>query len=121
MDKMKIEPAQFNPQDAIKLIGCDPIQAAFNQATGTAHSFFSDDGELLGCGGVREFGVGEAWLIVSPKVKGQMKKTLIETTTFTIDQIIRQSRLWKLFAEGHGNFLEHVGFKKREAFIWEAS
>lgn len=113
----------YSPKDALKLIECSPIQANFNQIAGPANSFFSEDGELLACGGVREFGVGEAWLMCSDKVKGSMKKTLLETTAFVIDKYIRENRYWKLYAdsENNGNFLKHVGFKPIQTFVWEAS
>ena len=122
MVKLIVTPKQYSPQDAIDLIQCTPLQANFNQATGTAYSFFSEKEELLACGGVREFGVGEAWLIASPDVKGKMKKTLLQTTASVIDKIIRDGRMWRLWAdsEHNGNFLHHVGFKKAEAFKWEA-
>jgi len=119
--KLIIQPQQFHPQDAIQLTGCTPEQAAFNQATGPAYSFFDGD-ELLACGGARTYGVGEAWLMVSEKVRGEMKKTLIETTAHVIDKIVREQSLWRLWAntDRSENFLRHIGFKKVDAFKWEA-
>ncbi len=112
----------YSPEDAIRLMGCTPEQAAFNVATGPAYSFFTEGGELVGCGGVRIYGVGEAWLITGDKAKGEMKKTLLQTTANTMDKIVRDERLWTLIADSakNGNFLEHIGFKKIEAYKWEA-
>lgn len=120
---MIVQPKPYSPQDAIELIGCNPTQANFNQIAGPANSFFSEDGKLLACGGAREFGAAEVWLMVAPEVKGGMKKTLLETTAFVIDKYIRENRYWKLYAdsENNGNFLKHVGFKPIQTFVWEAT
>ncbi len=118
---MILEPTPFHPQDAIDLIDCSSAQASFNQMAGPAYSYRDEDGKLLACGGAR-LGSGEAWLMVRDEVKGGMRKTLLESTKHAMDKIIRERGLWKLFADSkdNGNFLEHVGFREIQAFIWEA-
>lgn len=110
----------YNPDDSIKICGDErkrPL-ANLNQSSGPAFSIFEDD-ELLGCGGVRIYGMGEAWCTFTRYAKTQKKMTILKATRQQLDLIIREHKLWRLFAESEFNstFLKHLGFEKKDLFV----
>lgn len=91
--------------------------ARLNAETGTAQSYFID-GDLVACGGIRMAGLGEAWLVAKPDLLTGHKKTLFKETKREI-QSAQQQGVWCLFASNKisANFLEHLGFRKKEMYL----
>ena len=87
--------------------------AHLNICTGVAETYFDDDGELFGVGGIRYIGLGEAWLITLPNKR---KPYLFRTATENFKRIRDSKNLWRIFAESKvsENFLSHLGFKKQD-------
>lgn len=119
-----IEPRPYRMEDALQLL-TDPNDIAWaklNEVAGTGKTFVKD-GKVLGCGGVRNCGVGEAWAIISPDAKG-MKKELLRLTRDNFEEMIKTLNLWQVFATTkdispqQANFLEHLGFEKSECYVY---
>ena len=92
-----------------------------NIVTGVAETY-REDGEIVGVGGIRHIGIGEAWFLTLPKNRGK-KFAICPETEATIkllrdvsENFIRvrdEQGLWRVFAESKisENFLKHLGFK----------
>jgi hypothetical protein len=110
----------YNPEDAIKLCGDESKrpQANLNQSAGPAYSFYEDK-KLICCGGVRIYGVGEAWLLTTDENRRNHAKTIMRVSKEQLDKVIRENSLWRLWAETKvsENFLEHLGFEPMKAFV----
>ena len=110
----------YHPKDAIAICGDETKwpQANLNQSSGPAFSLF-EDGTLLGCGGVRVYGVGEPWCMFTKEARTNKKTTILKATKQQLDIMCREHKLWRLFAETtvSESFLEHLGFKKQELFV----
>lgn len=115
-----IEVRGFNPKDAIAIMGCSELQASINQNAGEARSYFYQ-GKLVACGGVREYGVGEPWLIIDAETARKNATLLIRALRDQMDAIVRQQKLWRMFAETktNGTLLKHLGFEEKPAFFWQ--
>lgn len=87
--------------------------AHLNICTGTAETFFDDDNEMIGVGGIRFVGIGEAWMITLPTKR---KPFLLRQAAETFNRIKDDKNLWRIFAESRVNehFLRHLGFKKQD-------
>ena len=96
--------------------------ANLNILAGTAESFF-EDGRLVGVGGIRYTGIGEAWLITPPDIRGRGLSLLREARrVFT--ETCDERCLRRCYAESKisDNFLKHIGFKSHpKGFIWDRS
>lgn len=110
----------YHPRDAIEICGDESKrpEANINQSSGPAYSLF-EDGKLLGCGGVRIYGIGEPWCMFTEKAKKENRKTILRSTREQLESIVREHKLWRLFAEAQisENFLEHLGFKIRKVLV----
>lgn len=87
--------------------------AHVNICTGVAETYYDDDGELFGVGGIRFVGLGEAWLITLPNKR---KPYLLRTAAENFKRIRDSKNLWRIFAESKvsEHFLQHLGFKKQD-------
>ena len=94
--------------------------ANVNIVTGEAKSFF-DDGILIGIGGIRHIGLGEAWMITPPKTREEKSLWLLRETRNTFTKIRDENNLWRVFATSKisENFLRHLDFKEQKGvLIW---
>jgi hypothetical protein len=94
--------------------------ANMNIITGTAESFF-EDGQLVGVGGIRFAGIGEAWMIVPPDIRDKRKLSLLRETKNTFIRTRDEKNLWRCFAESKisDNFLKHIGFEPNpKGLVW---
>ena len=94
--------------------------ANVNMCTGTAESFFDEEGKLFAVGGVRYVGLGEMWMALTPEAR---KPSILKITARTMERLVKENHLWRCFAETRisGNFLEHLGMKKQDMYIWTRS
>ena len=94
--------------------------ANVNIITGTAESFY-ENGRLVGVGGIRHIGVGEAWMITPPDVRGKRSLSLFRKTKETFTKTRDDLNLWRCFAESKisDNFLNHLGFEPNpKGLVW---
>jgi len=99
------------------------IMAHLNICTGTAETFFDDQGRVFGVGGIRFVGMGEAWFITPPESR-DMKLSLFREVSQQFKRIRDEKNLWRVFSESHisENFLRHLGFEKQEGIhVWNRS
>ena len=91
--------------------------AHVNICTGTAESFFDEEGRLFGVGGIRYLGLGEGWFITNPEYR---TPALLRLVTENFTRIIHDKNLWRVFAETRisPNFLRHLNFEKNEMYIF---
>lgn len=84
---------------------------------GTAQSYFYK-GQLVAVGGITSIGIGEAWLVAKPDILVENKKSLFKETKREIKDAQEQG-LWMIVANAKisSNFLEHLGFKQKTAYI----
>ncbi len=119
-----IEIKRYRAEDALQLL-TEPADIAFAKLNEVAGPGFTGmkDGKVLGCGGIRTFGVGSAWAVFSPEAKGT-KKDLLRLTRDNFNEIIESLKLWQVFATTkdispqQANFLEHLGFEKSECYVY---
>lgn len=94
--------------------------ANVNIITGTAQSFF-DNGRLVGVGGIRYVGLGEAWMITPPKIREKDGLVLVKEAQETFIKMRDDKNLWRVFAEDtiSETFLKRLGFKEyTNGFVW---
>ena len=94
------------------------LLANLNICSGTAETFFDDNGEIYGVGGIRYIGLGEAWFITKPENR---KPVLLRTAIDVFRRIREDEGLWRIFASSRisENFLRHSGFQKDDTiFTW---
>lgn len=100
-----------------------------NIKTGPAESFRDEDGRLIGVGGIRIAGVGEAWLITLKEirchpdhaVRKQKFAEFLRITQTTMKRLCDEHKLWRVYAEGKlsTTFLERLGFERTDkALVW---
>jgi hypothetical protein len=110
----------YHPDDAIAICGDESKRqyANLNQSAGPAYSLFLGS-KLLGCGGVRIYGIGEAWCMFTDDAIKNNKKTILRASQEQMEIMVRENKLWRLFAETkvNENFLEHLGFKKATILV----
>ena len=95
--------------------------ANLNILTGTAESFF-EDGRLVGVGGIRYVGLGDAWLITPPDIRNRGLSLLREARrvfTETCDEhnlrrVVATSKISE-------TFLKHLGFMEpdNKILVWD--
>jgi len=111
-------------EDALELLTEpeDIAWAKLNEVAGTGLTWMKD-GKVLGCGGIRNCGVGEAWAVFSPEAK-EGKKDLLKLSRANFEEMIKKLNLWQVFATikdispQQANFLEHLGFVKSECYVY---
>jgi hypothetical protein len=94
--------------------------ATINIIMGTAQSFWSG-GRLVGVGGIRFVGLGEAWMVAAPQVREQRSKSLLKEARRTFEQNRDDHNLWRVFAENKlsDTFLKHLGFQVYpQGYVW---
>jgi len=97
------------------------FMAQLNISTGVAESYFDSKGELFAVGGVRYCGIGEAWVLSTPKARQSNTLTLFKNTAANLKLLRDNLNLIKVYADGDisNNFLEHLGFKKaNNTLLW---
>jgi hypothetical protein len=120
IEQDRITVKKFNPEDLI-YTGESIETARQNQVMGPAYSYFLDN-KFVGCGGVRIRGVAEAWAKYTPEAMEHLSGVLLHSRT-VLDQIIRDQKLWRIWAEmnvdddRHRTFLKHMNFREIEAFV----
>ncbi len=103
--------------------------AYFNQTAGPAFTGFLDKSPII-CGGLRIFGVAEAWAYVSPKLQSDRlsaRITILRQMLERFEELQREHNLWRIWADinkGDGinvasemqreDLLRFLGFKKNE-------
>lgn len=89
-----------------------------NSQCGTAESFYMD-GKLIGIGGVRYIGLGEAWMACMPEMKTEKKLTLLKESRNYIIETKHELKLWRIFAESKisKNFLKHLDFEPADMLV----
>jgi len=97
MSEIKI--VKFAVEDFCKITGNnDMIDAArLNQIAGPCYTAIQG-GKILGCGGVRVSGVGEAWALYSEEAK-ETKLSLLKETRNWLGVIIRNHALQRIWSE----------------------
>jgi hypothetical protein len=124
-----IEIVKFSVEDAIAISGSAEFANAFrlNQQTGPCYTALYREkeggkGEIVGCGGVRVDGVGEAWALYSDKAKG-MKISLLKETRQWLEIIMRNQALYRIWSEcplpQNERFINCKGlrFRKLDAYL----
>jgi len=94
--------------------------ANVNIITGSAKSYF-EDGRLIGVGGIRFIGIGEAWLITPPAIRSERGLSLFNDTEKLFVKMIDDNNLWRVFAESKisETFLKRMGFKCHpQGYVW---
>ena len=91
--------------------------AQLRVGTGTAQGYYDGD-KLVAVGGIQYIGLGEAWLVTVPKIKTDMKKTLLREARNTLREDKKKLKLWRVFASSKisENFLKHLGFHKENVY-----
>lgn len=89
--------------------------AWLNCTAGVANTYI-EDGIIVGVGGVRYIGVGEAWMLTPPTIRDDRKFSLLRHTKKSFKEICSKCNLWRVFAtsEISESFLRHLGFKATE-------
>ena len=120
-----IETKPFEVDHATEILS-DPDDirwARINFAAGPGFTLLQD-GKVMGCGGVRTCGCGEAWATFSPEAKRSVRKSMFEQTKAGLLQIMDSEKLWHVVAGSAGltdeqaNFLEHLGFVRSECYVY---
>ncbi len=117
----EIKIVKFSVEDMIKILGStEKVDVArFNQIAGPCFTAVQGK-EILGCGGVRFEGVGEAWSLYSDKAK-EMKLSLLKHTRIWLDIIMRKEGLHRIWSEcpdpPNENFIKHLQFRKLDAYL----
>lgn len=87
--------------------------ARLNQISGPAFTVSDEKGKVLACGGIRTIGIAEAWALLGDIKKN--KRQVFETCSNYLEQMIRQERVWRVFAEAETpesvRLLSHLGFR----------
>ncbi len=103
--------------------------AEVNLQTGCAEAFFWPNGKLVGVGGIRYKGVGEAWMITPRDIQSHPDHTrrqaqfldLLDVTKTNMQRMADENDLWQLYATGtlSTKFLEQIGFKRQDkTLVW---
>ncbi len=86
-----------------------------------AAKYFYDKGRLVGVGGIKYVGVGEAWMISYPEIRSEHGLALVKQAQETFIGMRDEKNLWQVFAESRisENFLKRLGFKQNpKGFVW---
>ncbi len=100
-----------------------PAQKTFlanlNINSGVAEAY-EKDGQIIGVGGIRYVGLGEAWCMATPMLRRD-KFQLFRLASNNFKKIVRDKNLWRVFANNtiSENFIKHLGFAKSDnTLIW---
>ncbi len=116
-----IKIVKFSAEDFQRITGSNDMidSARLNQTAGPCYTAIQGK-EVLGCGGVRILGVGEAWALYSDKAK-EMKLSLLKETREWLETIIRNHAMQRIWSEPpipcNQNFIEHLKFTKIQAYL----
>lgn len=111
--------AEFYPEWAKLSIEDKRKVAQISIDTGIAESHY-ENGELIGVTGVRYRGIGEAWFIARPDIRGR-KFFLFKHTKRTLKRLLKACGIWRMYATSkiNENFLTHLGLKKDDTiYCW---
>lgn len=117
--EIKIIP--FMSEDLMHLEGVEIApEARMKHISGPAVSAFLDD-KLVACAGIQTEGIGEIWASFSNEAL-EKKLTLLKKCRTELEGMMRIHRIWRLWSESPDtkprvNFIEHLGFRKIEAFL----
>ena len=119
-----VETRKYRMEDALQIL-TEPAEIAWAKLNEIAGPGFTGtvDGKVIGCGGIRVYGVGSIWGVFSQEAKGR-KKDLLRIARDSLKEIIETANLWQVFATTkdvspqQANFLEHLGFEKSECYIY---
>lgn len=111
----------FKVQDGIDIVGEQAKdEANLNAIAGPGYTLV-DKGKPVACGGVRIYGVGDAWFAMkdsAPKIE------LVRESKKWLNEITKENNLWEVFAwpnlkdmDKARRFLKHMGFVPTEAFV----
>jgi hypothetical protein len=89
-----------------------------NIITGTAESYL-ENGFLIGVGGIRYIGIGEAWFLTIPELR-ERSMTLLRAARENLRRMRDEKNLWRLYATSKisTNFLKHLGFEQESNLVW---
>ena len=92
-----------------------------NLAAGFAEAYL-EDGKLIGVGGIRYCGIGEAWMISRVATRQDIQKpSFFRFVKKNWKETTDEHNLFRVFAESKisVNFLEHIGFVKNpKGLVW---
>ena len=114
---------KYTAQDGIDILGENMSEESkLNAVAGPGYTMIVG-GKPVACGGVRIYGVGEAWFAMNQEAENH-KFQLIKESKRWLDEITRENNLWETFAwpklddmDKARRFLKHMGFKPLEAFV----
>lgn len=116
---IKLKP--YLPTDAVILTGdrmCAEL-AQLNQISGPGFTL-CDGNRPLASGGVRIYGVAEAWFVLGDEAKEKYLLMVMRKIKKELEKIQRREKLYKIYAEDtkSENFLQHLRFvKKNNIFV----
>lgn len=93
--------------------------ALVNIRSGIAESYYSD-GKLIGVGGIRHIGIGEAWIMPTTQLR-RNKFFLVKMVLENFERIRNDRHLWRIFATSQisEKFLKVCGFDSiGAAHVW---
>ncbi len=98
--------------DHYRAIGGDNLNAAIvNRVTGPAFTLF-DGREILGMGGIRVQGIGQAWILLMPGAE-RRAKTILRYSRAAIEEAMAREKVYRLYAEASVEkpaWFKHLGF-----------
>jgi len=97
---MKTRVETFAPEHQVAL-GGDANVAIINQQTGPAMTLMTDERkpEIIGCGGIRIDGIGQAWAQFSPAALKDMPIAIIRQSKQWLHEMMVAHKLYRLYAE----------------------
>ena len=113
-----VQIVKFSPLDAVQLAGKEKSSVAIaNMTTGPAYSIFKK-GKLIGCGGLRIDGIGEAWALFDEGALETCRKTILRVTKEQMELMMREHEVWRLYADTElRTWMRHLDFSKRQIFV----
>jgi hypothetical protein len=93
-----------------------PGWSEVNQTSGPAITVVLD-GEILLCGGLRIYGLGEAWLACSQNAREHHKKSIFEISKEYIEKFATEKNIWRLVTSAKEGMPQSPEFIKRLGFI----
>ena len=113
-----VQIVKFSPLDAVQLAGKEKSHVAIaNMTTGPAYSIFKK-GKLIGCGGLRIDGIGEAWALFDEGALETCRKTILRVTKEQMELMMREHEVWRLYADSQFEvWMKHLDFEKKEIFV----
>jgi hypothetical protein len=89
--------------------------AIINQISGPAFTLV-EDGKILGCGGIRTAGIGQAWAYFSRDALKDKPRTILQESRAAMNEMIAENRIYRVYAdpEAGDDWFKHLGFVKQE-------